>query len=54
MIQIENLTLNQSLVNNSNYSCRSTLAKHAANPYQPERHPDAQVELKHHILSTRL
>ena len=28
--------------------------RHAANPYQPERHPDAQEKLKHYILSTRL
>ena len=34
--------------------CRSTPARHAANPYQPERHPDAQEKLRHYILSTRL
>ena len=34
--------------------CRSTPARHAANPYQPKRHPDAQDTLKHDILLTRL
>ena len=34
--------------------CRSTPARHAANLYQRERHPDAQEKLKHYILSTRL
>ena len=34
--------------------CRSTPARHAANPYQPKRHPDAQEKLKHYVLSTRL
>ena len=34
--------------------CRSTPARHAANPFQPERQPDAQEKLKHYILSTRL
>ena len=33
-------------------SC-STPARHAANPYQSERHADAQEKLKHYILSTR-
>ena len=33
---------------------RSTPARHAANPYQPEKHPHAQEKLKHYILSTRL
>ena len=27
--------------------CRSTPARHAASPYQPKRHPDAQEKLKH-------
>ena len=30
--------------------CRSTPARHVANPYQPERHHDAQEKLKHYIL----
>ena len=34
--------------------CRNTPARHAANPYQRERHPDAQEKLKQYILSTRL
>ena len=34
--------------------CRSTPVRHAANPNQPERHPDAQEKLKHYMLSTRL
>ena len=34
--------------------CFSTPAKHAAKPYQPQTHPDAQEKLKHYILSTRL
>ena len=34
--------------------CRSTPARHAANPYQPDRHPYAEEKLKHYILSTRL
>ena len=34
--------------------CRSTPVRHAANPYQRERHPDAQEKLKLYILSTRL
>ena len=34
--------------------CRSTPPRHAANPYQSKRHPDAQEKLKHYILSTRL
>ena len=33
---------------------RRTPARHAANPCQPERHPDAQEKIKHYILSTRL
>ena len=32
--------------------CRSTPARHAADPYQQERHPDAQEKLKHYIIST--
>ena len=34
--------------------CRSTPARHAANPYYQERHPDAQEKLKHYIISTEL
>ena len=34
--------------------CRSTPARHAASPYQPKRHLDAQEKLKHFILLTRL
>ena len=34
--------------------CPSIPARHAANLYQPKRHPDAQEKLKHCILSTRL
>ena len=33
--------------------CRSTPAKHAANPYHREKHPDAQEKLKHYINSTQ-
>ena len=32
------------------HSCRSTPARHAASPYQPKRHPNAQGKLKHYIL----
>ena len=35
-------------------NCRSTPARHAANPYQREGHPDAQEKLEHYILSIRL
>ena len=34
--------------------CRSTPAMHAANPYQPKRHPNAQGKLKHYPLLTKL
>ena len=30
--------------------CRSTPARHAANPYQPKRHPDAREKLKNYIF----
>ena len=30
--------------------CRSTPARHAANPYQPKRHPDSQEKLKHYFF----
>ena len=33
------------------HDCRSTPARHAANPYRKERHPNAQKKLKH---STKL
>ena len=29
--------------------CRSTRARHAASPYEPKRHPNAQGKLKHYI-----
>ena len=32
----------------------STPVRHAADPYQRQRHPDAQEKLKHYILSTKL
>ena len=34
--------------------CRSTPARHAANPYHQERHPDAKEKLKHYNTSTKL
>ena len=34
--------------------CRSTTARHAANPQQPKRHPDAQEKLKRYILLNRV
>ena len=34
--------------------CRSTPARHAASPYQPKRHPNAQKKLKHYILLIKL
>ena len=32
--------------------CRSTAARHAANPYRQKRPPNAQKKLKHFITST--
>ena len=40
--------------NANKYNCRSTPARHAASPYQPERHPDAQEKLKNSTLLTKL
>ena len=34
--------------------CRSTPARHAASPYQPKRHPNAQGETQTIILLSRL
>ena len=31
--------------------CRSTPARHAANSYQPKRHPDAQENFKHYTFN---
>ena len=36
------------------WECRSTPARHAANPYHQEKHPDAQEKLKHYIISIKL
>ena len=35
------------------HDCRSTPARHAANPYRQERHPNAKKKLKHFIIPTK-